>query len=162
MGISNGIHAVFGHFQNLNLLALVNDLRTHEIAREDWVAIGKRLCPVAHGLANGAQVKEVNLLGEFANLGKACIYAAACLGADPAPVLHFVRSWDDHSLTTAVLLRNLEEIWEERLADAEAVQKVLAGGENQVADGELSRVAAHTGQPLAQTVIAFCRKLVGG
>jgi hypothetical protein len=125
MRISTGIHAVFGHFQNLNLLALMHDLRTSQTARQDWVSTGKLLCPVAHGLANGEQVKEVNLLGEFANLGKACTYAANCLGADLGPVLRFVRSWDDHSISTDVLLRHLEEIWEERLADAEAVQGVL-------------------------------------
>jgi hypothetical protein len=126
MRISTGIREVFGHFHNLNLLALLHDLRGGRAAREDWSTTDKLLCPVAHGLASGQQVREINLLGEFANLKKACSYAAQCLGANVDAVARFVHSWDDHSLSTEVLTRHLEDIWQERLADAEAMQQVLA------------------------------------
>lgn len=125
MRISTGIREVFGHFHNLNLLALLHDLHADRTAREDWATTGKRLCPVAHGLSTGQQVREVNIMGEFAKLAKACDYAARCIGADPRAVVRFVRSWDDRTISTDVLLRNLQEIWEERLADAETMQQIL-------------------------------------
>jgi hypothetical protein len=125
MRFSTAIRQVFGHFHNLNLLALIHDLRNHQTARENWTTNDALLCPVAHGLANGQQVKEVNLLGEFANLQRACTMSANWLGADPGDVLRFVRSWDDYTITTEVLLDHLQQIWDERLADAEAFQEVL-------------------------------------
>jgi hypothetical protein len=125
MRIATGIREVFGRFHNLNLLALLQDLDMGSTAREDWATTGKLLCPVAHGLASGSQVREVNILGEFANLQRACGYAAQCLGADSGAVVRFVRSWDDQTLSSDVLLCHLEEMWQERLADAEAVQEVL-------------------------------------
>ena len=118
-----------GHFHNLNLLALIHDLHSRQTEPENWTTNDKLLCPVAHGLANGQQVKEVNLLGEFANLPRACALSAAWLGADPGDVLRFVRSWDDYTVTTEVLLDHLLQIWHERLADAEAVQEVMNGSE---------------------------------
>jgi hypothetical protein len=127
MRITTGIWQVFGHFHNLNLLALIHDLRNQQTARANWTTNDKILCPVAHGLANGQQVKEVNLLGEFANLQRACTMSANWLGADPGDVLRFVRSWDDYTITTEVLLDHLEQIWHERLADAEAAQAVMNG-----------------------------------
>jgi len=127
MPISTGILNVFGHFQNLNLLALMHDLRDNMTAREDWATSAKLLCPVAHGLSSGQQVREVNLLGDIANLERACAYAAASLGADAGAVIRFVRAWDERAISTELLLMQLEEIWEERLADAEAVQAVLEG-----------------------------------
>jgi len=127
MRIATAIRQVFGHFHNLNLLALIHDLRNHQTARENWTTNDALLCPVAHGLANGQQVKEVNLLGEFANLQRACTMSANWLDADPGDVLRFVRSWDDYTITTEVLEDHLQQIWHERLADAEAVQEVLNG-----------------------------------
>jgi hypothetical protein len=127
MRISTGIRNEFGHFHNLNLLALIEDLRRDQMAREDWTSTGKLLCPVAHGLASGQEVRQVNVLGDMANLGRACELAANSLGADVGSVIRFVRSWDDRTISTRVLLRYLEEIWGERLADAVAVQQVLEG-----------------------------------
>ncbi len=125
MSISAAIRSVFGRFQNLNLLALINDLRANRVAREDWVA-GSLLCPIAHGLASREQVRELNLVGEFANLQSACMEAARYIGASPFDIACFVKCWDACVLTTEALLCHLEDIWAERLADAEAVQAVLA------------------------------------
>ena len=126
MLIETAIRKVFAHFQNLNLLALVHDLEHDGAARADWSA-RHFLCPVAHGLASAQQVREVNLLNQMANLRKACDYAANCLGAQPGAVIRFVRSWDEHVLTREELLWHLRQLWDERLADAIAVQQVIQG-----------------------------------
>jgi hypothetical protein len=126
MPVNATVRAVFGHFQNLNLLALVQDLHAGRAARGGWTS-GTLLCPVAHGLAAGREVRALNVLGQEADIALGCDYAAHCLGADANAVLRFVRSWDDEMLGDAGLLRQLEELWEERLADAEAVQELLHG-----------------------------------
>jgi hypothetical protein len=126
MVISPGIRAVFGHFQNLNLLALLQDLHGARTARQAWSS-GTQLCPVAHGLPGGRQVREVTILGQSADLIQGCDYVARHLGADPASVLRFVRSWDEEVLGRDWLVQQLEELWEERLADAEAFQELLLG-----------------------------------
>jgi hypothetical protein len=126
MSVSGGIRAVFGHFQNLNLLALLHDLRSDQTARQAW-STGARLCPVAHGLPAGQQVRELTVLGQATDLGDGCDYAARHLGADPAAVFRFVRAWDEETLSRVGLCQQLQELWEERLADAEAVQELLSG-----------------------------------
>ena len=135
------IRDVFSHFQNLNLLVLVQDLRAGRTARQAWLA-GTQLCPVAHGLPAGEQVRAVAELGQSADLGRGCDYAARHLGASCEAVRRFVRFWDEEVLSDAWLLRQLEEIWEERLADAEAVQEVLEGA-GESANAEIpSRLSA--------------------
>ena len=120
------IRDVFGHFQNLNLLVLVQDLRDGRTARQAWFA-GSEWCPVAHGLPAGRQVRALAALGQSADLSKGCDYAALHLGADPNAVRRFVRLWDEEIFSDIWLLRQLQEIWEERLEDAEAVQELLQG-----------------------------------
>lgn len=127
MAVSAKVFAVFGHFQNLNLLALIEDLRAGRTARQAWLS-GRHLCPVAHGLRRGDQVLEIRYLGQAADLTAGCRYAARFIGAEPTDVLRFVRSWDEDELGTAGLLAQLEEMWDERLADAEVTQDVLQPG----------------------------------
>lgn len=124
MPISSGLRAVFGHFQNLNLLGLLEDLRTGRTTRQAWFT-GANLCPVAHGLATGQHVRQMAVLGQDDDLEYGCYYAARCLGADFSDVLRFVRAWDEETMSTGWLLRQLQELWEERLADAVAVQELL-------------------------------------
>jgi hypothetical protein len=124
MSISPTINKVFGHFQNLNLLILLQDLRDGRTARQSWQS-GDSLCPVAHGLAAGQRVRELCALGQTADLDQGCAYAARQLGADPEAVFHFVRSWDEHVLGSQWLVLQLHEIWQERLADAVAMQEML-------------------------------------
>jgi hypothetical protein len=126
MAISPGIRAVFGHFQNLNLLALLQDLHGERTARQAWSS-GTQLCPVAHGLPAGRHVREVTILGQAVDLIHGCEYAARHLGADPLAVLRFVRSWDEEVLGRDWLVRQLEELWDERLEDAVALQTLLQG-----------------------------------
>lgn len=127
ISVSANVYAVFGHFQNLNLLALLQDLRAGRTARHAWLA-GSLLCPVAHGMPRGTQVRQLRALGQAAELSQGCLFAARHLGADPGAVLSFVRSWDEETLSRGWLLLQLEEIWQERLTDAEATQELLQGG----------------------------------
>jgi hypothetical protein len=124
MPVSPAIHAVFGHFQNLNLLSLLQDLRDGRTIRQAWRS-GGLLCPVAHGLPDGPQVRELSVLGQAADLGAGCEFAARLLGAEPSSVQRFVRLWDEEDVSSDWLLRQLEAMWGERLADAEVVQVIL-------------------------------------
>jgi hypothetical protein len=121
------IDAVFGHFQNLNLLALREDLRAGRAARQAW-HMGSQLCPVAHGLPRGSDVQRLRVLGQEADLRVGCEFAAHQLGAAPEAVLRFVRWWDEETASGSTLLRQLDEMWHERQADADAVQAVLETG----------------------------------
>jgi hypothetical protein len=125
--ISPGIRAIFGHFQNLNLLALLQDLRDGRTAQRTWFS-GSLLCPVAHGLPDGPRVRELSVLGQATNLSEGCHFAARLLGAQPDAVLHFVRNWDEGAVSVGWLLRQLEEVWEERLVDAQVLQGLLQEG----------------------------------
>jgi hypothetical protein len=120
------IQGVFGHFQNLNLLVLLDDLRRKRVTHNAWAA-GKLLCPIAHGMPFGQLVSDLRYLGQTAKLERACDYAARQLGANPANVHRFVELWDSHTFSTDWLLAQLERIWSERQADADAVQEVING-----------------------------------
>src|SRR5262245_47233485 len=138
MRVDPSIRRVFGHFQNLNLLVLVEDLRGARTAHRAW-ASGALLCPVAHGLPTGRVVGDLRFLEQAAHLGRACDYAARHLGADPAAVFHFVRRWDEDALSPGWVLQQLEGLWEERLTDAEAVQELLEAPVAEGAQGEPAR-----------------------
>jgi hypothetical protein len=137
MPVSSNVRAVFGHFQNLNLLALLHDLYEGHTAQRAWRS-GGRLCPVAHGLPAGRHVKELSVMGQAADLADGCDYAARHLGAEPDAVLRFVRGWDEETFGRGWLIRQLEELWEERLEDAEFTQQFLQGGQG---DDETARPA---------------------
>ena len=77
------VGAVFGRFQNLNLLALLQDLREGRAARQEWISLGSNLCPVAHGMPQGDQVRTLRAFGQTADLPAGCSYAAQWLGAEP-------------------------------------------------------------------------------
>jgi hypothetical protein len=124
MSTSAMIRDVFGHFQNLNLLALLHDLQQDHTSRQAWVN-GRRLCPIAHGLPAGQQVQRLSVLGQIAELGQGCDLAARLIGADPAAVLRFVRSWDAEAFSRRWLWEQLHQLWQERLEDAESVQELL-------------------------------------
>lgn len=132
MSVPSIIREVFGRFHNLNLLALIHDLRFNETARQSWATVSL-LCPVAHGLPAGTHVRELGALGQTASLDRGCDYAARHLGADPADVLCFVRWWDDQFLGRERLLCLLEALWHERMADATVMQQVLEAASTSVA-----------------------------
>jgi hypothetical protein len=124
VAIHSTIRDVFSHFQCLNLRFLMEDLRSGRAARRGWSS-GNLLCPIAHGLPHGRDVRQLNALGQSLDLVYGCGYAASRLGASTDAVLRFVRYWDEEVLVAEKLLRQLEELWYERLADAEAVQQVI-------------------------------------
>src|SRR4051812_25055550 len=107
MPIHQTIHSVFGHFQNLNLLALLQDLSQGRTVRRGW-SFGDLLCPVAHGLPTRMDVKTLKALGQSDDLAKGCHYAAECLGADDEAVFRFVASWDEETMSTEWLIHQLQ------------------------------------------------------
>ena len=120
----SNIKNVFAHFQNLNLLALLENLRQKRTMRSRWT-FGAQLCPIAHGLPAGYHVRELSMREQSEDLRQSCEYAARLLGASPKTVLTFVEMWDDEVIASETLLRQLEDVWEERLRDAVAMQDVL-------------------------------------
>jgi hypothetical protein len=58
------------------------------------------------------------------DLPRACDYAANVLGADPASLSRFIHYWDGDGESNTGQLQQLDELWQERLTDAEAVQDV--------------------------------------
>jgi hypothetical protein len=114
---------IFGRFQNLNLLALLHDLRSGNLTRRGW-SFGRLLCPVAHGMPAGRQVQVLSAMGQTAGLERSCDYAAKEIGADFQDVLEFVNAWDN-DMDDDWLLAQLEAIWRERLEDADAAESVL-------------------------------------
>jgi len=123
MTIHSNFRDIFARFQNLNLLVLLHDLRTGETTRRGW-SFGGLLCPVAHGMPAGRQVRVLGAMAQTDGLERSCEYAADEIGADFADVLHFVSAWDDN-LDNDWLLEQLEALWQERLQDAEAVEQLL-------------------------------------
>src|SRR5581483_11522395 len=108
----------------LNLVFLLHDLRSGLVAQGAW-ASRNLLCPVAHGMPVGQLVADLQFLGQAAEPDRACAYAARYLGADPRCVNRFVQLWDSHAFSSDWLVRHLEDLWEERRADADAVQELI-------------------------------------
>lgn len=134
--LSRGIvQNLFGRFQNLNLLVLIQSLRRGQAARGDWSA-STGLCPVAHGLSEGRLVQEAQFLSQADDLQAACWYTARQLGINPQEVQRFVDWWDSAGANSEEwLLEQLERIWQERLDDALAVQEVFEQSSTQAMKG---------------------------
>ncbi len=135
MPLLPNIREVFGRFQNLNLLFLVHDLRAGRTPRQAWRR-GADLCPVAHGMPHEEHVNELHALGQAEDLEDGCEFAARVIGADFESLLRFVRSWDESVLSTGALLRQLEELWDERLTDAVTAQDFLQAAPPSPLEGE--------------------------
>lgn len=114
---------LFGVFQNLNLLVLIEDLRRGFAAKGNW-SFASNLCPLAHGMADGRVVERLQYLSQAVNLKAASDFAALQLGARPGQVFTFVEKWDEN-FQQEWLLEHLLMIWIERLEDAEAIQELL-------------------------------------
>jgi hypothetical protein len=116
---------VFSHFQNLNLRVLIDNLRFGQVTRGNW-SFADDLCPVAHGMPTGHSVGLLRYLSQAVDLPRACYQAAEETGVPSRFIERFVLSWDSGAMSPEWLLGQLEAIWAERLADADAVQCVLA------------------------------------
>src|SRR5262245_55110697 len=123
MDIDPLIHNLFGRCQHLLLLILREDLRRGLVARGYWLD-GGYLCPLAHGLADGIEIEQLRWQSQAIGLKQACYGAARYLGALPSEVYRFVELWDQSSRQNW-LLEQLDDLWQERLADAESVQSFL-------------------------------------
>lgn len=118
----NEIRDIFSRFQNLNLLFLIEDLRRGRVVFEDWWCQWKRteqidFCPLSHG-ASGSVID----ISQYS-----C--AAKLTGVSTEFCEQFANWWDDGSShkkrRRLHLLKILQSIYAERLADADAVQSVL-------------------------------------
>ena len=118
------VRQVFSHFQNLNLRVLIEDLRRGRVTRGNW-SFADDLCPVAHGLPSGQTVKSLRYLSQAVDLPRACRQAAQDMGVLPRFLERFVLSWDAGGMSHEWLLDQLESIWNERQADADAVQNII-------------------------------------
>jgi hypothetical protein len=118
------IARVFSYFQNLNLLALLEDLRSGRTARGTWVT-GSLLCPVAHGMPDGDGVHRLYELSQVTTSPAAHMSAAERIGADARVIEQFVTLWDEGVIKDDYLLKQLTAIWNERIDDAVAVQELL-------------------------------------
>jgi hypothetical protein len=116
---------LFVHFHNLNLRFLIDDLRAGRVVAGNWT-FDHDLCPVAHGVADGGTVSLLQHMTQVVGLKRACERAAEHVGASPRTIYHLVTTWDAGDLGPELLLRELEAIWKERLADAEAMQAMLS------------------------------------
>jgi hypothetical protein len=72
------------------------------------------------------------MLGQWMNLVRGCHLAARRIGADPAAVVRFVQAWDEGYIGREGLLQQLEEMWDERVVDAEFVQQMLEATRSKV------------------------------
>lgn len=113
------VRKIFSQFKDLNLVFLMEDLRLGLVAHKNWVDCETRLmCPLQHGF----DVYSTDCMSVFKYLGNYFHLAAE-------DVISFVNIWDARShcisLSSETLLSYLEEIWKERMEDAEAVQEVI-------------------------------------
>jgi hypothetical protein len=108
---------IFTRFQNLNIAILMEDLRRGLVAREEWISAPMSeddlliLCPIAHSCRS------------FEHL-RTWIEGTTSEMTDANPAAFFVRDWDNYDIGTPKLLSILEEIWKERMEDADVVQAV--------------------------------------
>jgi hypothetical protein len=122
------IRRVFATFQGLNLAILREDVRRGLVAREHWFMKNQyghieTLCPIAHGWVGPG-------LFRMTSHGWLCmsVESARFLGEAADNADRFIEWWDgcDPKYTTKRLLEILDDLWAERLADADAVQGVIA------------------------------------
>lgn len=108
---------IFGRFQNLNLLLLIEDLRRGMVARGNWHDLENgNLCPIAHGWrCDRFRSDNYTTPWLWAGISDEEFYSTPN---------HFPYEWDNGLVTRDQLLSTLESIYAERLADADVVQAV--------------------------------------
>lgn len=115
-GIEELCRRIFGRFQNLNLLTLLVDLEKGRVSAIAWVDGNRFLCPLAHGWSTNQPGAE-----------NARLYAN--VGCQDDEGMRFVRwwwsGWNPYKRGQE-LLGVIRSLWEERLADALAVQEITA------------------------------------
>lgn len=118
------IKMIFSRFENLNLLTLIEDIKISNVAWRGWMK-GGALCPLAHGWCRNPGIRFTlvdamscaGLGGTDVELGgKFYSWYDDWGAANP--------SYHDLKVRTGFLLDVLAGIWQERLADANAVQQI--------------------------------------
>ncbi len=135
------IRGIFARFENLNLLFLIEDLRRGLVASDGWIRyedggdfIYKVTCPLAHGWKGDIGNVCDDTCESNHEDRMFCLHAGVTLRTGKA----FYNWWDNGSdcytergelglkQRKAALIAILGEIYAERLADADAVQGVIA------------------------------------
>jgi hypothetical protein len=124
LGRGLAVRRVFTHFQNLNLRVLIDNLQRGQVTAGNW-SFADTLCPVAHGMPSGQAVGLLRYICQAVDLRRACLQAAQETGVPARHLERFVLSWDSGAMSPDWLLAELQSIWAERQADADAVQCVL-------------------------------------
>lgn len=140
---------IFARFQNVNLLALIEDIRRRNVAREAWhdshlfdevKGQNHDLCPVAHGFLCGQDTEDVEDAETFS---KSTALAAKIIGVAGEAVFNFVTEWDkNHKGSEEYLLYLLQSIWDERLVDAVATQEMIQIPEEEMLQRSLEDIRA--------------------
>lgn len=123
----NDIKLIFSRFWNLNLLCLMEDLEWDNVACGDWFedeeGHGKSLCPLAHGWDKWSYMENAHVDTEYEHVG--LLPNEFDLGGDFINWFDGVDTIESLELRKQRLLDVLVDIYQERLADADAVQGVL-------------------------------------
>ena len=148
-GISDLARRLFGHFRDLNLLTLRSNLDVCRVARRDWFADG-HLCPLGHGMPGWVAVRDAVASTQSRNEP-----LPAGLHRTHVDVGLFVDLWDKGLITRDWLVEQVEQLWMERLADADTLQAVVTAGTvaaKTVADPGMDRTGwEHLAFPEKQT-----------
>lgn len=104
---------LFESFQNLNLVFLIEDLKREYVAFGEWIDVNMNICPLGHNwrYRNKGSLSNLSLAG-FQNNKELAI--------------NFINWWDGLNKELAIekLLFLLKQIFQERLDDADIVQKI--------------------------------------
>jgi hypothetical protein len=116
---------LFARFQNVNLLALMRDLEEGRVIRNSWVRDG-RMCPISHGVCVVGE--DDCLLVSSRGLGKRWLDIHGFTSEwdwDVRPTKDVGVLFDPDPNRVEALQALLQSIWDERLADADAVQQAI-------------------------------------
>jgi len=126
---------IFERFQNLNLIALIEDLRRGQVAQGNWIEADDdhgelyNLCPLYHGVR-----RDLESAIDFACAASVeNELVARHLGVRERDVRDFVGWWDGWGDANGLLI-TLERILAERRIDADAVQAMVRPSEWVVPD----------------------------
>lgn len=116
------IRDIFSRFQNLNLLTLIGNLKCRRVAIDEFYGLNN-MCPLAHGF-NGQCNKKCTFVEDTAReaFGPKWQEFTTLWDRQIAPTFNRQRRAE---ITFPILEEELESIFAERLADADAVQEVI-------------------------------------
>jgi hypothetical protein len=112
------IKEIFARFENLNLRVLIENVSCGQVAFGSWIVRSEPdvLCPIAHGWP--------------CNVYQSTDAVTLFAGIPSMDGERFLAWWDgiDEDAARRLLSEALDELWAERVEDAEAVQAVIEEG----------------------------------